>query len=232
MLDTLNRPIFVAALAVMSLAVLAEAGSLALLGPVAQQVPVAAVRQLPVAGMGVPALVVLDSLLLFTLGLMAVALLIPQRVQGRLQGIATVVVAAALLLWGLFQLFAAITALLLMVTLLMAAPFGTLAYMAAFGGFNVPGQAMVLWGVTALELVAAALLLLSHPRFVQNKGLVLLMLTSLVARVAVAFLHGLVPGFLASITDAIGAIVVLVMALVWALFFLVWGIVSMVKAIA
>lgn len=71
----------------------------------------------------------------------------------------------------------------------------------------------------------------SHPRFLRHKSLVLLVLTALVANIVIAFLHGLVPIFLVCITDALGAIVVAVLAAIWALSLLIGSLPAIVKAV-
>lgn len=48
---------------------------------------------------------------------------------------------------------------------------------------------------------------------------------------AAAFLHGLPPTFLVSITDPIAAIVCDVIAIVWGLVFAVYGIIAVVEAL-
>jgi hypothetical protein len=149
----------------------------------------------PTPGMGIPYLALLDAMLLFTLVLMGASLIVPERVHGRVQGLAT--------------LIGSIVALLTGITLLMVA-FGLL---------------------MTLKLAAGICLVLAHPRFLQNKGLVLLLLTSLLANAVVAFLHGLVPIILVSITDAIGAIIVAVLALIWAVVLLVGALVSILKVL-
>jgi len=73
---------------------------------------------------------------------------------------------------------------------------------------------------------------LAHPRFLQNKGLVLIILTSLAANIIISFAHAIVPVPLVSITDAIAAIIVFVLVVLWAGFFLVGSISSIVKAVA
>jgi VanZ family protein len=83
-----------------------------------------------------------------------------------------------------------------------------------------------------LKLFFAGFMVFAHQRFLQNKGLVLLTLSSFAATIIISFLHGFVPGFLASITDAIAGIVVAIIAVIWAIFFLVGSIISIVKAIA
>jgi hypothetical protein len=60
---------------------------------------------------------------------------------------------------------------------------------------------------------------------------VLLIVTSLVANLIVTFLHGIVPLFLVSITDAIAAIVVAIIGIIWAIVLLIGAIVAIVKVL-
>jgi hypothetical protein len=83
-----------------------------------------------------------------------------------------------------------------------------------------------------LKLAFAACLILAHQRFIQNKGLVLIILTSLAANIIVSFLHAIVPALLVSITDAIATIIVFVLVVLWAAFFLIGSIVAVAKAVA
>ncbi len=182
-------------------------------------------------GLGISSLAWLDGLLLFTVTLMGTALLIPERVQGRLQGVLTLIVAIVVLLGSLATIFGALGKLLLMVSLFMAAPFGTLTYMAIYGFFPKGAAAGALALLMLCKLVFLAALFFAHQRFLQNKGLMLLVVTSLLANFIVSLLHGLVPGFLANITDSIAAIVAAVLALIWAVVFLISSLISIVKAL-
>jgi hypothetical protein len=60
---------------------------------------------------------------------------------------------------------------------------------------------------------------------------VVLLITSFVATILVSFLHGLVPLFLVSITDAIAALIVAVVAAGWALVLLFGSVKSVAKAV-
>lgn len=185
----------------------------------------------PTPGMGIPYLALLDAMLLFTLVLMGASLIVPERVHGRVQGLATLIGSIVALITGFTLLMVAFGLLLTMVALFTAVPFGTIAYLAVWGFFNRGGASATLGLLMTLKLAAGVCLVLAHPRFLQNKGLVLLLLTSLLANAVVAFLHGLVPIILVSITDAIGAIVVAVLALIWAVVLLVGALVSIVKVL-
>lgn len=249
-MDRLRKPFFIAALVCLVLAVLVELGSPLLLptqAPNPAEIPLdqeaqdagvnlGAIIQLqqdnpPTPGLGIPYLALLDGLLLLTLGLMGASLIIPERVHGRVQGLATLIGAIVALLAGLAMLLAAIGLLFLMVGLFTAVPFGTIAYLAVWGFFNRAGASGTLGLLMLLKVVAAVCLVLAHQRFLQNKGLVLLVLTSLLANALVSFLHGFVPIVLVSITDALGAIIVAILALIWAVVLLIGSLVSIFKVL-
>ncbi|MEU4365797.1 hypothetical protein [Micromonospora chersina] len=183
------------------------------------------------SGRGTGYLALVDVVALWTTGLFSLSLVVPDRIQGRVQGAATLVFSILLLLASLVLLIVAFVELTVMVSLFLAAPFGTLAYLAVWGFFPVGDAAVLLGLVLLLKLVWAALLLAAQPRFLQNKGLVLLALTTLLCTVVLEFLHQLVPGILVSITDDLGAVVFAVVALIWALVLLIGSIPAIVKAV-
>ncbi|MFE9655190.1 hypothetical protein [Micromonospora sp. NPDC006431] len=183
------------------------------------------------AGRGTGYLALIDVVALWTTGLFSLSLVVPDRIQGRLQGVATLIFGIVLLIVSVVLLIVAFVELTVLVSLFLAAPFGTLAYLAVWGFFPVGDAAVLLGLVLLLKLVWAGLLLLAQPRFLQNKGLVLLALTTLVCTVGLEFLHRLVPVILVSITDDLGALVFAVVAAVWALVLLVGSIPAIVKAV-
>jgi hypothetical protein len=180
-------------------------------------------------GSGVPDLALLDCIVLFTLALMGTALLVPARLQGRVQGIATLIFSFLLLLFAIRQIFLAIASLILMVALLLSFPFGTIIYLIIYGSFNRAGADGVLSILMLLKFGIALSLVFAQQRFFEGKGLVLLIVTSLVGTVIVTFLLGLVPGVIVSITDAIAAIVVGIIAVIWAIILLIGSLVSIIK---
>jgi hypothetical protein len=226
MLDDLRRPFFVLALVLIVLAMLLEAGSSLLIG-LSSHLPAA---QAHAQGVGVSSLAVLDALLILTVALMATSMLFPERLHGRLQGLVTLIVSLIVLLGSITLLLLAIAWVSLMLGLLFAPIFGTLAYLAIYGDFDRGGAATILSAVMLLKMGFAVFLVLAHQRFLENKGLVLLVATSLIAVLVVSFLHSLVPTFLVSITDMVGAIIVAVIALVWSIIFIISSIVATVKA--
>jgi hypothetical protein len=182
-------------------------------------------------GMGIPYMAFVDGVALFTVGLMGTSLVIRERLQARLQGCATLIFSILLVLGAIVAIFAAIVALLIMVALLLAVPFGTIAYLAIYGFFDRGGAAVILGLLMALKIGAIVCLVVAQQRFLENKGLVLILLSSVLANVVIAFLHGLVPGFLVSITDAIGAIVLGICGCLWAVLLLIGSLPAILKAL-
>jgi hypothetical protein len=241
-MDRLRTPFFVIALLASLVVVLIELGASLFLGgadATAGMLAAASEFDVGVAGGGdvteppgraIPYLALIDGILLFTIAMMGAALVVPHRLHGRLQGVVTLLVAIFLITTALVLLMVAIAEVITMVALFFAFPFGTIAYLIIWGSFPRGDAAVLLSVLMFLKLVVAAMLVAAHQRFVQNKGLVLLVLTSLVANLVVAFLHGLVPGILVAITDDIAAIVLAVIAIIWAIVLLIGSIPAVVKA--
>lgn len=182
-------------------------------------------------GRGISYLALIDVIALYTTGLFCLALVVPERVQGRAQGVATLIASIILIIVSLVLLIIAFIELMIMVTLFLAAPFGTIAYLALWGFFPTGEASIVLGLLLFLKLAWAGLLVLAQPRFLQNKGLVLLVLTSLVCTIVLEFLHGLVPVILVSILDDLGALIFAIIAIIWGLVLLIGSIPAIVKAI-
>lgn len=229
-MDELRKPLFFVAVGLLAIAFLFELGNELVVST--QSTGAYSQVEAPAPGVGVSYIALIDGLLLFTVGLMGASLILPERVHGRIQGIATFLVSLGVLITTISLIFVAVGLLALMVSLLTALPFGPPIYASLFGGFGVGEAAAVLSLSTTLKLAAGGCLLFAHQRFLQNKGLVLLAGTSLLANVIVGILHGIVPGLLAAVTDAISGIVVGVIAAVWAVVLLIGSIPSVLKAIA
>jgi hypothetical protein len=209
-MDRLRWPFLAIAAALLLIAVLVEASSISWIGADSS-------ADLPTPGIGIAYLALVDGILLFTVVLFGLAQLLPGGLMGATHGIVTFILMLLLLIGSIVLIFAAIALLTLMVTLLLAVPFGTIAYFAGFGHFHV-GDARVTLGILmTLKVAAVICLFLAQQNFLLGKGLVLLLLSSLLANVIVSFLQGFMPVFLASILDAIAAIVVGVLAAIWAL---------------
>ena len=242
-MDRLRTPFFVIAIVAMGLVVLVELAMSLFLGGndasgalfaeatgMGVQVPAGGdVGEPP--GRAISYLALVDVIPLFTVVLMGAGMLLPHKLHGRLQGMVTLIGAIILILTALVLLVIAIVELITMVTLLFAFPFGTIAYLIIWGFFPRGEATVVLSLLMFLKLVFAGCLVAAQQRFLQNKGLVLLVLTSLIGNLIVAFLHGLVPVILVSILDNVGAIVLAVVAIIWAIVLLIGSIPAIVKAI-
>ncbi len=223
MLDKLRTPFFIAAIICLFIAFAIEISSQFYLGTDN--------GDLPSPGIGIVYLAILDWLLLFTLLLMAAALIIPDRIHGRIQGIITFIVALFSLIGAVTAIFTAFGLLMVMVSLLMALPFGPAIYFGIFADFDVTSAAITLSFIMTFKVAFVIFLVLAHQRFLQNKGLVFLILCSFIATILLGFLHAMVPRFLASITDDIGALITAVLAAIWALFFLLGSLPAIFKAL-
>jgi hypothetical protein len=183
-------------------------------------------------GLGIPYLALVDGILGFTLALLVLALVLPQHLQAKLQGIVSVILSFFLALGSIVLIFIALGKLFLMIALFFAVPFGTAAYFAAgWGTFPRGAAAAILALLMLLKIGTSICLPIAHQRFLAAKGLILLILTSFLATIIVAFLHGLVPLPVVSITDALAAIIVGILALIWAIVMLVGSIVAVVQAL-
>jgi hypothetical protein len=136
-----------------------------------------------------------------------------------------------LALGSIVLILLAFVKLLIMVALFFAPPFGTIAYLAIWGDFPKTAAAVILGVLIALKIGATICLPLAQQRFLQLKSLILLVATSFLATIVVSFLHGLVPFPLVSITDAVAAIVVGILALIWAIVILIGSINAVVQAL-
>lgn len=215
-MDRLRTPLFLLACWLLLLAVLIEVGAGTLLGRAGGG---GLARQTP--GIAIGYLAILDLMLAHAIGLMAVELLAPRSVVGRVQGPLTLVLSLLGVIAAFFLALGALFFLVLLVTLLVAVPFGTIAYLAGWGHFATGAAAATLSIVMLLKLGFAVLLPLAHQRFLQNKGLIVLTGASLGLTWVVAFLHAFPPGFLVSIADAIGALVIGVIGVVWLVLLLI-----------
>jgi hypothetical protein len=181
-------------------------------------------------GVGIPTMALIDIPLAFTLVLFGLGTIVPDPILGRVQGCATLILGIVILLGAIVAVFLALTLLLLMIGLI-ASFFGIIVYLAVFGNFARENAAAILGFLLILKIAIAILLVLAHQRFLQNKGLILLIVTSLVANIIISFLHGLVPIVLVSITDAVAAIIMAILAIIWAILLIIGAIISIVRVL-
>lgn len=256
MLDQMRKPFFIAALVLLAIAVAAELGTKLFLAPDVPN-PGGAIGNLASGdpevieafanmsqagkadlfnqdrppGLAIPALALLDGLLLFTIVMIALDLFTQQKVPVALQSGATALFSLVILIAAVISALAALALVLLMVALFLAVPFGTLAYLAIYGFFNRGGANVTLSLVMGMKVAFVVCLFLAQQRFLQNITLLLLIGTSFLGSILISFLHGLVPSILVSITDGVAAIVVAVLAAIWGLVILIPSIISLIKAL-
>ena len=168
---------------------------------------------------------------MLVMGLMLVSQIIPQSTYARLQGFTTCIVSLLLLIIAIAMIFAALFVLLMMIALLLAVPFGTLIYLAVYGFFDRPGATITLGLIMTLKLAFCVLLVLAQQRFLQNRLLILLCLSSLACTFIITFLQGIVPIILVSITDNISGIVVAICGVIWAVILLIGAIPAVIKSL-
>jgi len=123
----------------------------------------------------------------------------------------------ALVILAIIAALAALAKLVLMLASLLAIPFGTLVYLAVWGHFPRGDARVVLSTILLLVLVSGALTVLSNPKVVKNVRLVIAYLFALLLVAFISAAHGFLPSVLASITDAIAAIIVAIVGAVAAL---------------
>lgn len=254
MFDAIRKPFLFLSAILILFAVLIEIGAAVLVQPSKprQEIPPEIARQLSPSdlaaartqmresaskeneeppGFGITALARIDVILLLTLGLMALSLVIGDHLTGRVQGIVSLIVGILVFLSAFKALFGTLIELMIRVTLLLAAPFGTIAYLAMYSFFDRAGAGTILGLSWFLKLAAAICLVLAHQRYLKQYGLILLFLTSLLGSFLVSFLHGFPPRFLVNITDPIAAIINDILALIWAIVTIVFGVIAVVKAL-
>jgi hypothetical protein len=181
-------------------------------------------------GLAIPYMALLDGVLLYAVLLMGLGFLAPD-LTGRIQGLVTVIFSVLVILAAIVIAIKTFVELMIMVSLFLSVPFGTIAYLAIWGFFQTGTAATILSISLFLKLVFIVLLVVAQQKFLQNKGLVGLIITSVVCCFLIGFLQSFVPGILVSITDHVGAIIVLILVIVWGIFMLIGGIISVVKAV-
>lgn len=182
-------------------------------------------------GSGIGYLVLVDGFLLFSVAMLGLSFLLSQRLYGRIQGVATLVVSFLWLLWSLVMALAAFVLLMVMIGLFVAAPFGTIAYLAIWGSFPKGEAATVLGLLLFLKLVFLGFLVFSQPKFLKIIALMIHVALSFVLQLVLGLVQGLLPFVLVSIGDELLALVIAIVAIVGSLFSLVSSLPAVVNAV-
>ncbi len=243
----LRRPLFIAAVVVAALVVLVELGmSGAVGGNPAGPIPTEVAAELGLdedvvteanlgtstpPGSGITYLALFDGLVLFTLLLLGSSLVLSHRAYGRVQGVVTLIATILWILGGIVAAIVAFVQLMLMIGLFVAAPFGTLAYLAIWGFFPKGDAALLLGLLLLLKIVMAAFLVAAQPRFLKVKGLVALIVVSVLLQLVLGLIHGFLPRPVTAIGDQFWALLTGIVAIVWALIMLIGSIPAIVNAL-
>lgn len=223
-MDRLRTPIFLLACWLLLLALLIELGSGWALARAAGE------HETP--GIAIGYLALIDLMIIHTLTLMALQLVFPRSIIGRIQGPVTLILSIIGILVTLIVLvLGSFMLLMLMVTLLLAVPFGTIAYLAAWGHFDVQPAAATLLILMLLKIGFAILLPFAQQRFLKNKGLLFITGASIGLTWVIGFIHAFVPGFLVSIVDTLAALVIAVIGLVWLILLFIGSLIATVKTV-
>ena len=167
-------------------------------------------------GIGIAALAFIDGILLYSWSTIKAGSFIPEKILTPAMKIANICFFLLMIIAAITTIFVAIALITVMVSLLLAIPFGTIVYMIKFGSFSTGAATSTLAVLMSLKTLFAITLVIGEKRLFHDYRIFLLVLaTSFVANIIIGFVHGIVPGFLVSITDAIGAIIVAIIAVIW-----------------
>ncbi len=220
-MQTLRKPFFYAAFILLILVLLIELSTSMFTG----------IFDIDIPGLGISAIALIDSLLVFVISMMLLNVLVSPALVGKISGISTFIFSLVILIVSIILLMRGLVELIAMISLLLAVPFGTAAYFAEYASFARTAAAITLSVLITFKLIFSVLLVLSNQRFLENRGLIFLIFTTLLVNILVGFLHAFPPGFLVSITDALAAIIVSLIGIIWSLNFLIRSIPAILKII-
>lgn len=224
--------LFVVGLFILALAIAFEGASGFLMRYEVASAAASAVGDTPPPGVGIRALLFLDAALAYSLVLILIDFFAPVRAAAaRVQGIVTLVLGIVGILLAVVFANAAINLVTIMLALLMSPPFGTLAYFAAWGHFDKTHARIIIDLCLFLKMVGVAFLVVSSPTIIKNRTLMLLLGLSLGLTFMLGLLHAFPPSFLVAITDGVGAIITLIVALIWMVLLLIGAIPSIVRTL-
>jgi hypothetical protein len=182
-------------------------------------------------GLGGPYLALLDGILLWTTLVFALGYFPLKSVTSRVATIIGLILAFFGMIGAFFMIIFAFTALMLMVGLLLAVPFGTIAYLDAFAHFPKGEAVAALSFIILLKLLFLVFLALTDVGYLKAKGLMILLGISILMTWLTSFLIALPPAFLSTITDTAGALITSVIAFVWLIVIFIFAIVGLFKVL-
>lgn len=176
----------------------------------------------------VRSLAFVDAVTLLTILLIAASQFVPAATMAKVQGAITLLFAILLLVAAVVFVIPVIAQLYVMLGLLFAVPFGTLIYVFTYGSFDRGSAMMLLPWLFSMKVAFGISLVVNSERYLENAGLVLAVLSTMLASIVVSLLYGLVPGILLSVADAIAAILIVALAVVWIIALAAGAILSLV----
>lgn len=223
-MDRIRWPFYIVAVIFMVVAIVIE---LAAAEPLARLVN----RAEPgTPGIAIEYLAIWDAIIVYSLAWDLLEQL-SKRITALIEGGVTLVVAIIGLITAFGLAIGAFALLMVMISLLLSVPFGTIAYIAAWGDFATEAAAATLTLVMLLKILFFIFLLLAQQRFLQLKGRVLLIAVSIGLTWVIAFVHAFLPGFLVAIGDAALALVIAVIGLIWILLLALFSLRDIFRAI-
>lgn len=185
-----------------------------------------------IPGLGGPYLALIDGIILYSIILMWISMAPGKAITARVQSVVTLILSLFGAFGSFVLIFVAFGLILLMIGLLLAVPFGTIAYFAAYADFPKSVAVSALTFVMMLKLAFLILLFLAHQGFMKNIGLVIMIGLSLLTTWLTSFLIALPPGFLASITDAVAALITAVVAFIRLVMLFIASLIGIITAIS
>jgi hypothetical protein len=183
-------------------------------------------------GIGITAIAYLDLIFVYTLTLIGLDFLpVAPALFARIQGIVTFIISLVGVLGSFALILLTFTFLMMMISLFLTVPFGTVAYLAIWGDFDTAGAKVILAVVMILKLAGVGFILFASLSFLKNKGFMVLTMLSLGLSFLLGLLHALPPGILVSITDAVGALITYIVLLVWAFIQLIGSLFAILRAL-
>ncbi len=182
-------------------------------------------------GLAASSLLSVDILLFVTILLLSLPLIMSADALCRVQGIIYLITGIIMIVLSYITILKAIVSLVLMISLLMAIPFGTIIYMILFAFFDTSKAALIIHTLFSLKMACAICLIIASEFFIANIGLILIIATSFVTMIIVNVLHSFPPTFLVAITDSIAAIIVSIVAIIWAIILIISGLINIIKAL-
>jgi hypothetical protein len=177
-------------------------------------------------GCAIGAMTAFDLLVLMTLSLIAAPLVIGNAATGRTQGVATLIMSLSIFSFAVIEIIVVIT----MLSLMLVSLYLILPYLVYYAVFPFGPVTALLPLIMIFKIAFAFTLVVAHPKFLENFGLVILVATSIGLGALVGILHAL-PHIMVPIVDAVAGLLILIVAAIRALAFALGALPAIKKAV-